>query len=90
LFFGLVGWLVAQGSLILYAKRPLSHAGGRTETHDRLLYFSYLVAFVGCTLFSFLDITLFDVRINLLGWLLLSAIAGIVYRGQGVGAGSRE
>ncbi|HEY9894783.1 MAG TPA: O-antigen ligase family protein [Candidatus Sericytochromatia bacterium] len=90
LFFGLVGWIVVQGSLMLYAKMPLSDAGGRTETHDRLLYFSYLVAFVGCTLFSFLDVTLFDVRINLLGWLLLSAIAGMVYRGQGVDVGSRE
>jgi hypothetical protein len=47
---------------------------------DRLLYFSYLVAFTGCALFSFLDITLFDVRINLLGWLLLAAIVGAVYR----------
>ncbi len=90
LFFGLVGWIVAQGSWMLYAKMPLSDAEGRTETHDRLLYFSYLVAFVGCTLFSFLDVTLFDVRINLLGWLLLSAIAGMVYRGQAVGVGSRE
>jgi O-antigen ligase len=90
LFFSLVGWIVTQGSLLLYSKTPLSHAGNRTETHDRLLYFSYLVAFVGCALFSFLDITLFDVRINLLGWLLLSAIAGMVYRGQGVGVGSRE
>lgn len=80
LFFGLVGWIIVQGSLLLYSKISLSHAGSHTDGSDRLLYFSYLVAFIGCTLFSFLDITLFDVRINLLGWLLLAAIAGVVHQ----------
>ena len=80
LFFGLVGWVLVQGSLLLYAKRPLGYPTiSQDDGSDRLLYFSYLVAFTGCALFSFLDITLFDVRINLLGWLLLSAIAGVVY-----------
>ena len=83
LFFGLVGWIVMQGSLLLYSKKPLSEAEKQADDRDRLLYFSYLIAFSGCALFSFLDITLFDVRINLLGWLLLSAIAGIVYQSQG-------
>jgi O-antigen ligase len=78
LFFGLVGWVVVQGSLLLASRRPFSSAKA-SDRGDRLLYFSYLVAFTGCALFSFLDITLFDVRINLLGWLLLAAIAGIVY-----------
>ncbi|MBW4469171.1 MAG: O-antigen ligase family protein [Stenomitos rutilans HA7619-LM2] len=78
LFFGLVGWVVVQGSLLLVAQPPLARMT-TSDVSDRLLYFSYLVAFVGCTLFSFLDITLFDVRINLLGWLLLAAIAGVVY-----------
>lgn len=81
LFFGLVGWVIVQGSLLLYAKMPLSPlTTSQHDASDRLLYFSYLVAFTGCTLFSFLDITLFDVRINLLGWLLLAAIAGVVYQ----------
>ncbi len=78
LFFGLVGWVVVQGSLLLASQRRLSSAIAN-EMSDRLLYFSYLVAFTGCALFSFLDITLFDVRINLLGWLLLAAIVGLVY-----------
>jgi len=47
-------------------------------TNDRLIYFTYLVAFLACTVFSLSDVTLFDVRINILGWLLLAAIAGVV------------
>ncbi|XHX80170.1 MAG: O-antigen ligase family protein [Stenomitos frigidus ULC029] len=90
LFFSLVGWIVVQGSLMLYAKLPWSLAERGFDTHDRLLYFSYLVAFVGCGLFSFLDVTLFDVRINLLGWLLVSAIAGMMYRGHGMRADTDE
>ena len=84
LFFSLVGWVVWQGSRLLYSKRPLSQpTTSQQDVSDRLLYFTYLVAFIGCTLFSFLDITLFDVRINLLGWLLLAAIAGVVYERKG-------
>jgi O-antigen ligase len=45
---------------------------------DRLIFFTFLTAFLGCALFNLLDITLFDVRINLLGWLLLAAICGVV------------
>jgi O-antigen ligase len=45
---------------------------------DRLIFFTFLTAFLGCALFNLLDITLFDVRINLLGWLLLAAIWGVV------------
>ncbi|PSB31848.1 O-antigen ligase family protein [Stenomitos frigidus] len=86
LFFGLVGWVVVQGSLLLYDQMPLSiSTTSHHDGNDRLVYFSYLVAFTGCALFSFLDITLFDVRINLLGWLLLAAIAGVVYQGKGKG-----
>lgn len=44
--------------------------------HDRLIYFSFITAFMGCALFSWLDVTLFDVRLNAIGWLLLAAIWG--------------
>jgi hypothetical protein len=47
---------------------------------NRLILFTYLVTFGGCILFNLLDVTIFDFRVNLLGWLLLSAICGVVYR----------
>jgi len=51
---------------------------------DKLIIFTYFLAFSGCVLFNFLDVSLFDIRVNLLGWLLLSAIAGIVNHYQGI------
>ncbi|MGA7934818.1 MAG: O-antigen ligase family protein, partial [Kovacikia sp.] len=101
LFFGLVGWVIVKGSLLLAV-----WTGGAPKTNrpdnkdnkasslstapchpippslplsDRLIFFTYLTAFLGSALFNLLDITLFDVRINLMGWLLLAGICGIVY-----------
>ena len=51
---------------------------------DHLIIFTYLIAFSSCVLFNLLDVSLFDIRVNLLGWLLLSAIAGIVNHYQGI------
>lgn len=35
---------------------------------------SYMLAFSGCILFALFDVTLFDARINVLGWFLLGSI----------------
>ncbi len=70
LFCGLISWVLAQG-VLLCASYP--------RRSDRLIIFSYLVAFLGCTLFNTVDVTLFDLRVSTLGWLLLSAICGVVY-----------
>ncbi|MBD2020384.1 O-antigen ligase family protein, partial [Leptolyngbya sp. FACHB-36] len=71
LFVGLVGWIVAQASRLLIAA---------SLSEERFIVFTYLTAFMGCAVFNLLDITLFDVRINLLGWVLLAAICGWMYR----------
>ncbi len=47
---------------------------------DRLIFFSYLLAFAACTLFNTVDVTLFDFRVNTISWLLLAAICGIGHR----------
>jgi MFS family permease len=44
---------------------------------DRIIFFSYLLAFAACTLFNTVDVTLFDLRVNTISWLLLAAICGI-------------
>jgi O-antigen ligase len=71
LLFGLVGWMVVRG--IWWLRRW----GGAVEFGDRSALFSYLVAFLGCTLFNMFDITFFDARMNALGWFLLAAICGV-------------
>ncbi|MEG4458232.1 O-antigen ligase family protein [Microcoleus sp. N9_A1] len=53
---------------------------------DRLIFFSYLLAFVACTLFNTVDVTVFDFRVNTISWLLLAAICGVCKDGIGNGA----
>lgn len=82
---GLVGWVLAKGVLCW---RDWGDTAGEGDldaiaslsqgmTDDRTIFFSYLVAFVACILFHLLDVTLFDSRVNILGWLLLAAICGV-------------
>lgn len=65
----LVGWILARGVMLL---QNWAYGEG-----DRLIFFSYIIAFTGCIFFNLFDVTLFDLRTNTLGWLLLSAIAGL-------------
>jgi O-antigen ligase len=78
LLYGLVGWIMAQG--VLFMRRGFAQSRNdrlRQGPEERRLYFTFLTAFFACTLFCLLDITLFDARINLMGWVLLAGIWGI-------------
>jgi O-antigen ligase len=83
LFCSLIGWILAQAVLLLSIWSDVAPSTARLQWHqDKLILFTYLVAFAGCTLFNLLDVTLFDLRMNVLGWLLLSAICGVVHHYQ--------
>ncbi|MBP0027485.1 O-antigen ligase family protein [Roseofilum sp. Guam] len=69
-FFCLVTWILAKATHLL-SRLPRQTEGA--------ILFSYLLAFAGISLFHLLDITLFDSRINFLGWWLLGSILGLVY-----------
>ncbi|WP_199249465.1 O-antigen ligase [[Phormidium] sp. ETS-05] len=79
LLSGLVAWVLGHSII------RLRHWQVPTSTHDniipfqedKLIFFTYLVAFTACTLFHILDVTIFDSRINIIGWLLLAAIWGV-------------
>ncbi len=82
LLSGLVAWVLAKGILLL---RHWSITSATESTvipfyQDRLIFFSYLITFAACVLFHCLDVPIFDSRINILGWLLLAAIWGLVER----------
>ena len=80
-FCGWVSWIVVQGLQSLrYWTSAASFVLEQQMTQDKLVFFSYLVAFFACILCNTVDVTVFDVRINSLGWLLLSAICGVTYR----------
>lgn len=74
LFCGLLVWIFIAGVQLLrkpqYIEKP----------EDKLIFFSYLLVFVGWVLFNTADVSLFDFRLNTLSWLLFSAISGVVYR----------
>ncbi|MGD1807137.1 O-antigen ligase family protein [Dapis sp. BLCC M126] len=69
--FGWVGWILGKAVLLLMNWSNVNCG------ENRLIFFSYLVAFGACTIFNMFDVTLFDLRVNIIGWLLLAAISGI-------------
>jgi len=44
---------------------------------EKIIFFSYLVAFFACIIFNTVDVTIFDLRLNTLVWILLAAICGV-------------
>ena len=73
LFLGLVGWIFFRAVILL---NIWSQAGAKKE-RNRLILFTYLVAFSSCIFFNIFDVSIFDWRVNLLGWILLAGILGV-------------
>ncbi|MEH1998377.1 MAG: O-antigen ligase family protein [Nostoc sp.] len=73
LFCGLLAWILITGVQLLRKSKYMN-------TEDRLIFFSYLLAFVGWVLFNTVDVTLFDFRLNTLSWLILAGICGVAHR----------
>ena len=84
LFCGLIGWVMLQASRLLFTQRPTLLQGEKNaETQsNRLVLFSFLVAFGGCIAFNNFDVTIFELRLNVLGWVVVSAIGGMVQAQQ--------
>ncbi|MEX0271545.1 O-antigen ligase family protein [Leptolyngbyaceae cyanobacterium UHCC 1019] len=75
LFLGIVGWVLARGIQYWQNLGRLKDFG-QPETSDRLIYFSFLITFGSISIFSLFDVTLFDARVNIPGWMLLIGIWG--------------
>ncbi|MEG4168687.1 MULTISPECIES: O-antigen ligase family protein [unclassified Microcoleus] len=75
---------VAENALVLNQKSIINSKNQvvcqDVRATDRLIFFSYLLAFAACTLFNTVDVTLFDFRLNTTSWLLLAAICGVSQR----------
>jgi O-antigen ligase len=85
IFCGLIGWILTQAVLMVRVWADIEPLEDRASwLQDKLIFFTYLVAFGGCSLFNLVDVTLFDLRVNTLVWLLLSAICGVVYQYKGI------
>ncbi|MEH2166543.1 MAG: O-antigen ligase family protein [Nostoc sp.] len=73
LFCGLLAWILITSVQLLQKSKYIN-------TGDKLIFFSYLLSFIGWILLNTVDVTLFDFRLNALSWLILAAISGIVHR----------
>lgn len=66
-------FLVIIAAIIFPAtKLCLTYSSGESA----LILFSYLVAFTAYILFNLTDVTIFDLRVNTIAWILLAAISG--------------
>lgn len=84
-FCAWVGWIVFQGFQTLRDWKDVTlSASGQQLAQDRLIFFSYLVAFVACIFLNTVDVTVFDTRLNSPGWLLLAAICGVTYQQRAI------
>lgn len=61
---GLVGWIAAQFWPLVKKPRAIAPA-------------AWFLAFINLAAYHLFDVTLFDLRVNLLGWVLLAAMYGI-------------
>ena len=66
-------WLMAiVGAIMVRAIGVL-----KSSDRPQLILFSYIVAFTCCIFFNFTDVSIFDLRVNTIGWILLAAINGV-------------
>ncbi|MEH2196699.1 O-antigen ligase family protein [Nostoc sp.] len=73
LFCGLLAWILIAGVQLLRKSKHIN-------TEDRLIFFTYLLTFVGWILLNTVDVTLFDFRLNSLSWVIFAAICGVIHR----------
>lgn len=78
LFCSLIGWIYGQ-SVYYYICLEKS---SQERTPEKTLLFSYLLVFLCCILFNLLDVTVFDLRVNVTNWLILCALSGVVFHQQ--------
>jgi O-antigen ligase len=72
LFIGLIIWILIACARVL--RQSIC------SDLDKLIFFSYFLAVIGWVIFNTVDVSIFDVRLNLLSWLLLGVVYGVAYR----------
>jgi O-antigen ligase len=68
----MIGFTLAIGLICYRGVKALMSL--RTYPHHYAILLAYSLSFLGITLFSCLDVTLFEGRVNLLGWLSLAVL----------------
>lgn len=72
LFCLIVGYILARSVLLLSNKQKIL-----LTRQESLIIFTFLMTFFSCIVFNIFDVTIFDLRVNTISWMILAAIAGI-------------
>ncbi|HLO85058.1 MAG TPA: O-antigen ligase family protein [Nostocaceae cyanobacterium] len=75
LFCGLLIWILISAVQILWTSQSL-------ESKHKLIFFSYLLAFIAWIIFNTVDVTIFDLRLCTAFWVFLGAMCGVIYHCQ--------
>ena len=75
LFFIFLAWILIAAIKIWY-KSSL-------PKENRLVFLSYLLAFIGWIMFNMADVTTFDLILSALFWVILAALYGVAHRYEG-------
>ncbi|VEP17311.1 Lipid A core-O-antigen ligase-like enyme [Hyella patelloides LEGE 07179] len=71
----IVGYILVKAILSLIANQKTT-----LNQQDKLINFTYVITFISCVLFNIFDVTLFDLRVNTIGWIILAVIAGVIQK----------
>ena len=74
---GIIALLFFVGIIAAIAALACKLLASWSYQESSLIFFSYLIAFSACILFNLADVSIFDLRINTIGWILLAAISGV-------------
>jgi O-antigen ligase len=75
----MVAWILSQAFLLLKNSEYSDRQGHTFNERDKLILFTYILAFAGCIVFNISDVTIFDLRVNTISWIIFSAISGMVF-----------
>lgn len=73
----IVGWVMMRG-VLLVSLDTYHQSKSNYSSDERLILLTYIITFTSCVLFNLVDVTIFDLRINTIGWIFFSSIAGVV------------
>ena len=74
---GIIALLIFVGIITAIAALACKLLASWSYKESSLIFFSYLIAFSAYILFNLADVSIFDLRINTIGWILLAAISGV-------------
>lgn len=65
----LIIWILLRACIVLIK--------GKIERNKSIIFYSYLIVFIAYCIYNLFDVSLFDLRLNILAWVILSSLWGV-------------